>query len=341
MKLGLFDIMQIDPLRGETTQAMYGRRLNDLALADDLGLDAAFVAERHFLPTYAATSAVAWLAAASQRTSRMRLGSLAFTLPIKAPVQLAEDVAMIDHLSGGRLEVGFGLGHRAEELQALGQDPAQRVLLFQRRLALMQGLWHGGEVSLEQDDIVAREVTIHPLPLQEPHPPLWFAGTEPGAAHWMGAHGLGLAVGFKPTQALAPTIGAYLAGVEMMESPAERPLGRIIVMRNVYIADSDEQAIGEIADDFLRFEAFRGVGTEADRAERRDRAKEQAREMIRQEIMLAGSAETVARGMLDARNALKADTFLAGIYPMGIDDARIERCLRALAGPVKEAIAQS
>ncbi|MEJ7838154.1 MAG: LLM class flavin-dependent oxidoreductase, partial [Thermomicrobiales bacterium] len=93
MKVGLFDIMQLDPTRDESIHQMYQRRLSDLTLADDLGFDAAFFAERHFMRNYAIPSAVAWLAAASQRTSRMRLGSLAFTLPIKAPVQLAEDIA--------------------------------------------------------------------------------------------------------------------------------------------------------------------------------------------------------------------------------------------------------
>jgi alkanesulfonate monooxygenase SsuD/methylene tetrahydromethanopterin reductase-like flavin-dependent oxidoreductase (luciferase family) len=338
VKLGIFDIFQVDPLRNETTQAMYARRLRDLALIDQLGFDAAFCAERHFLASYVAPSAVAWLAAASQAAPRLRLGSLAFTLPIKAPVQLAEDVAMLDHLTAGRLEVGFGLGHRIEELQALGQDPGQRVPLFQRRLAMLQALWTGGAVSVEQDDVIAREVAIHPVPLQDPHPPLWFAGTEPYAAQWMGARGLGLAVGFKPTAALEPTVAAYLAGAALAEPTGERPLGRVIVMRNVYVAERDEQALEEIAADFLRFEDLRGTGGDASRADRRERALGQAQEMIRQDVMLAGSPETVAAGIAVARDRLKADTFLANVYGTGIDDARIERTLRLLAGPVRDAI---
>jgi alkanesulfonate monooxygenase SsuD/methylene tetrahydromethanopterin reductase-like flavin-dependent oxidoreductase (luciferase family) len=346
VNLGIFDIMQIDPTRSESIQQMFARRLDDLALCDELGFDAAFFAERHFLRNYAIPSATAWIAAASQRTSRMRIGSLGFTLPIKAPVQLAEDIAVLDQLSGGRLEVGFGLGHRIEELSALGQDPAMRVQLFQRRLAVLKALWTGGEVSMEQDDIVARSVAIYPLSLQRPHPPLWFAGTEPAAAHWMGANGLGLAVGFKPTQALAPTIGAFRAG-RQMHQPAKgndipRPLGSIICMRNVYIADSDEQAHREIADDLVRLnELMTGDSGEAGRADRRSQADEQTRGMIRDEIMFAGGADTVTQALLAAGKALEVDTFLANVYAMGVDDERIHRTLRTLAGPVRAALASS
>src|SRR5690606_37952044 len=109
---------------------MYAQRLDDLAAADELGFDVAFSAERHFLPHHVIPSATTWVAAATQRTSRMRLGMLGYTLPIRQPVQLAEEVAMADQLSGGRLEVGFGLGHRVEELVALGVDPENRVRIF-------------------------------------------------------------------------------------------------------------------------------------------------------------------------------------------------------------------
>jgi alkanesulfonate monooxygenase SsuD/methylene tetrahydromethanopterin reductase-like flavin-dependent oxidoreductase (luciferase family) len=342
VKLGIFDIMQIDPTRSESIQQMFARRLDDLALCDELGFDVAFFAERHFLRTYAIPSATAWIAAASQRTSRMRIGSLGFTLPIKAPVQLAEDIAVLDQLSGGRLEVGFGLGHRIEELSALGQDPQLRVQLFQRRLAVLKALWTGGEVSMEQDDVVARSVAIHPLSLQQPHPPLWFAGTEPAAAHWMGANGLGLAVGFKPTQ--APTVGAFRAGQQMAQpangNDVPRPLGNVICMRNVYIADSDDQAHREIEDDLVRLnELMTGESGEAGRADRRSHVEEQTQSMIRDEVMFAGGPDTVTQALLAAGKALQVDTFLANVYAMGVDDERIHRTLRALGGPVRAALA--
>jgi alkanesulfonate monooxygenase SsuD/methylene tetrahydromethanopterin reductase-like flavin-dependent oxidoreductase (luciferase family) len=342
MKLGLFDIMQLDPTRNETIQQMYARRLDDLALADGVGFDAAFIAERHFLPNYATPSAVTWIAAASQRTTRMRIGSLGFTLPIKAPVQLAEDLAVLDHLSGARLEVGFGLGHRVEELEALGYDPNQRIPMFQRRLAIVRALWTGGKITVEQDDVIARSLAIHPIPMQQPHPPLWFAGSDAAAAHWMGANGLGLAIGFKPTSSLIATVAAFKAGTAMMpdELRQESSLGRVMCMRNIYVADSDDQALDEIADDLVRLqELVEGSQGEGGRADRRTAARASAEQMIRNEVMIAGSVDTVTRAMLIAGEQLGVDTFLAGVYAMGLDDERIRRSLRLLAGPVRDVLA--
>ena len=231
-KLGLFDIMQIDPVLGHDVATMFTQRLDNLEYADTLGFAVAFTAERHFLPQYAASSATAWLAAASQRTKRMRLGAMGYTLPIKSPVQLAEDIAVLDLLSQGRLEVGFGIGHRVDELTALGVAAAERISLFQERLVLLKALWTGGQVSFQRRDVNIHEVMIAPLSVQEPHPPLWYAGTEPGAAKWMGANGLGLAVGFKPSAALVPAVAAFLAGrqsrtAEVVEADPLRPAGTV------------------------------------------------------------------------------------------------------------------
>ena len=127
IRLGLFDIMQVDPTDPADTAEVYRRRLDHLALADELGFAVAFTAERHFMAEYRCPAPCAWLGAASQRTRRIRLGVLAYTLPLHPPVALAEEVAVLDQLTGGRLEIGLGLGHRPEELVAVGVDPARRV----------------------------------------------------------------------------------------------------------------------------------------------------------------------------------------------------------------------
>ncbi|HQY31752.1 MAG TPA: LLM class flavin-dependent oxidoreductase, partial [Thermomicrobiales bacterium] len=131
IELGLFDIQQIDPLGEADPATWFQARLDDLAYADSVGIDIAFVAERHYLGTYRSQSASVWLGAASQRTRQMRLGALAWTLPITPPLRLAEEIANLDQISGGRIEIGLGLGHRVEELEANGVDPARRIDIFQ------------------------------------------------------------------------------------------------------------------------------------------------------------------------------------------------------------------
>ena len=191
--------------------------------------------------------------------------------------------------------------------------------------------------------MIARSLAIHPLPLQQPHPPLWFAGSEPAAAHWMGANGLGLAVGFKPTASLVQAVAAFKAGMAMMSDEHHQygPLGKVICMRNVYVADSDDHALDEIADDLMRLQELVATSHgEGGRADRRNAARASAEQMIRNEVMIAGSVDTVVRAMLTAGEQMGVETFLAGVYAMGLDDERVRRSLRLLAGPVRKAIAQ-
>ncbi|MGC4189690.1 MAG: LLM class flavin-dependent oxidoreductase [Thermomicrobiales bacterium] len=341
LSLGLFDIMQVDPGRESAIADLYAQRLDTLAFADVLGYTVAFSAERHFLPNYACPSATAWVAAATQRTSRMRLGMLGYTLPIHNPIALAEEIAVLDLLSRGRLEVGLGLGHRIEELVALGVDPGERITLFQERLAILQALWSGGTIAFERGGVVARDVAIAPLPEQTPHPPLWFAGTEPAGAHWMGARGLGLAVGFKPTQALIPAVAAFLAGravrtPEAVESEPARPAGTIALMRPVYLSDSDDRALDEIADDLLLLDEQLGnaVGP-GSRADRKADAQARAEGLLRDEVMFAGGVESVAQAIVQARKTLRFDLLLANVHAAGVSDERVQRTVRRLAEEVR------
>jgi alkanesulfonate monooxygenase SsuD/methylene tetrahydromethanopterin reductase-like flavin-dependent oxidoreductase (luciferase family) len=344
IQLGLFDIHQIDPTDQDDHGAVYRRRLDHLSLADELGLSFAFTAERHFLQTYRCPAPGAWLGAAAQRTQQIRLGVLAYTLPIHPPAALAEEVAVLDQLSGGRLEVGLGLGHRAEELVALGVDPAKRIEIFQERLMILRALWSGGQVSLASEHQTLKEVAIHPLPMQEPHPPLWYAGTQPAASSWAGTHGMNLAVGFAALRDLLPATAAFKAGRMALEQAGDDEIspalgGRIALMRHVYLAESDERARAEMSDDLVALRTHHGAG-EGSRAERTRQAESELDDLLRREVFIAGGPETVADGIWQARRALGIDLFLANLYPAHVDDDRVRRAIRLLAGDVKAALAE-
>jgi alkanesulfonate monooxygenase SsuD/methylene tetrahydromethanopterin reductase-like flavin-dependent oxidoreductase (luciferase family) len=338
VEIGIFDIKQVDPTDPGSHAEVYARRLRDLELADRLGLCYAFTAERHFMGQYRSPAPTAWLAAASQRTSSIRLGVLAYTLPLHQPAALAEEVAVLDHLSNGRIEVGLGLGHRAEELAAIGIDPADRIRSFQERFAVMQALWGGSVVTLETDLTTVRGIAINPLPVQKPMPPLWYAGGDESAAEWAAEKGMSLALGFKPASALSPSTSAFRRALKRHRRSAPNGetaprAGRIALMRHVYVAETDEAALSEMSADLYRLHAPAGPA-EGSRSDRKEDAVDAARKLIADEIFFAGSPATIARAILLEKARLGINVFLANIYSAGVEDERIHRMLSRLASEV-------
>ncbi|CAN5710617.1 LLM class flavin-dependent oxidoreductase [soil metagenome] len=336
MELGLFDILQIDPFDPRDHGQVYDQKLRDLERADQRGFRYYFTAERHFMPQFRCAAATPWISAIAQRTRSMRLGVMAYTLPIQDPVRLAEDIAMLDWLTDGRLEVGIGLGHRTEELVTLGVDPAQRIPIFQERAAVLQALWTGGSVSIESEHTLIRSAAISPVTKQQPNPPLWFAGSDPQAATWAGSIGLSLALGFKPATELEPAADAFHNAVKYrVNAKPERMLpgeGRLALMRQVYVAPTDQQALDEMSDDVYRLHQMSDQNSSA--SSDRDEARKSVESMIDDEIFIAGSPQTVASAILALGVTLGVDVFLANIYASGIDQPRIDRMLDLLSSEV-------
>lgn len=344
MQLGLFDIMQIDPLDPDDHAAVFRRRLDDLAYADELGFDVAFAAERHYLQHHRTPAPTAWIGAASQRTNRMRLGVLAYTLPIHSPARLAEEVAVLDQLTGGRFETGVGLGHRVDELIANGIDPAQRIPIYQERLAVMEALWSGAQVTLESEHTTTRGIAINPLPVQQPHPPLWYAGTDARASYWAGQHGMSLAVGFAPLRDLVPATAAFKAGRQALADDTERSDlpggGRIALMRHIYVAESDDQAFSEMRSDLARLTDLDPGGRDRSPEQRNADADAELQRLLDNEMFIAGGPATVADRIRLAEQGLGLDLILANVYAAGIDDKRVRRTMRLLATEVRDFLGQ-
>lgn len=336
VSFGLFDNLQIDPSDLRPAGEIFAQRLDDLAYAESVGLWGAFTAERHFWKLYRSVAPTAWVAAASQRTTTMRLGVLAYTLPLHEPARLAEEIAYLDTLSNGRLEVGVGLGHRPAELEQTGIDPHTRVPLFQERFAVLQGLLAGGTVTVDTEYHTLRDISAGMRPVQNPHPPIWFAGTETHAVSWAGINGLHLAVGFAPVKSLFPAVAAFRAAraarAEQVEDESTQLSGgRVAFMRHLYISDSDDLAKQEMVDDIYRLSGTDPRVLDGSRPNRREEAEAEAQRLVDQEAVLAGGVESVAERLKFARTVLGLDLFLGNVYPAGVEQERVRRTMRLLA----------
>lgn len=329
VSFGLFDICQND--RDLPTAQFWSEHLELARLADTLGLEYIFLAERHFLPVYRAATPALLLANLAATTTRARLGVMAWTLALHNPVLLAEQISALDHLSGGRLEVGAGLGHRPQEIAALGLPAEHRQAIFVESLLIMRRLWEGTPFNHDGALYHLRDVQVDP-PLQQPHPPLWYAGNDPNIAGWARRNGLNLAVGFQPDVALRTPAEAFAGGE-----------GKLAVMRHVYIAESDEAAHEEIIADLMR------VGAELAANPRtaqhapsgpvsRAEAERRYADMLAQQVLVAGGAATVATEIVRSLTALNATVFLANVHLTGVEDARLRTTLARFAQDVAPAV---
>ncbi|MCH8352099.1 MAG: LLM class flavin-dependent oxidoreductase, partial [Chloroflexi bacterium] len=111
----------------------------------------------------------------------MKLMTGILLLAYHNPVDIAEQVVTLDHISNGRFILGLGLGYREKELEAFGTNRRDRVSRFEESITLMKQLWTGEEVTFEGKHWQVHEARIALTPVQKPHPPIWIAAQSTGA----------------------------------------------------------------------------------------------------------------------------------------------------------------
>src|SRR5450755_5186095 len=172
MQFGIFD--QND--RGPSPLAeQYENRLKLIEFYDRAGFRAYHMSEHHSTPLNLTPSPSVFLAAAAQRTRRLRLGALVYILPAHHPLRLAEEICMLDHLSHGRLEVGVGRGASPHELQYFGVDPETAPAMYVEAYTVIRQALTQKLVNFSGKYYNFENVPVEIKPAQLPHPPFWYA----------------------------------------------------------------------------------------------------------------------------------------------------------------------
>lgn len=188
VRFGVFDSLDLGD-RVDPGQVL-AERLDFAVAAEAGGIDHYHVAEHHGTPLSVCPSPNLFLAALSQRTSRMRVGALVNVLPAHDPFRLAEDIAVLDQLTGGRLDVGVGSGVSPYELGYFGVAAGDAKAVYAEALAAMTGAWRSGRMSHQGKLLRSSGATLSVLPVQRPYPPLWYASSNTATAGWAGRHGV-------------------------------------------------------------------------------------------------------------------------------------------------------
>ncbi|MFQ5693581.1 MAG: LLM class flavin-dependent oxidoreductase [Nitrospinota bacterium] len=141
-------------------------------LAEEMGYDSVWMFEHHGIRECYASPLLA-LAALAARTRRVRLGTCVLLLPLSHPVHVAEDASLLDVMSGGRLILGVGLGSSPVEYGHLGVSLRERASRMAEGIQVLKRLWTEEDVTHRGWHYAFEGLTVHPRPVQRPHPPLW------------------------------------------------------------------------------------------------------------------------------------------------------------------------
>lgn len=196
MKFGLFYELQVArPWAPDDEYRIFNDALEEVALADRLGFDQVWAVEHHFLEEYSHSSAPeVFLAAASQRTTRIRLGHGIVQLPaeINHPARVAERIAVLDLLSHGRADFGTGEGSSTAELDGFGVEwDTKRAQWVDNLDAVTRMMVEEPFAGWQSDWLRMPPRNVVPKPRQKPHPPLWVACSQPSTIELAASRGIG------------------------------------------------------------------------------------------------------------------------------------------------------
>src|SRR5262245_15720036 len=153
----------------------YREALEEVTRAEELGFDSVWMEEHHSVTNHYWPSPLTVLAGFATRTSRMTLGTDIVVAAFHHPVRLAEDVAMLDVMSGGRFVLGIAIGYKPDEFALYGVDLAKRGARFEEQLTIVKGLWTEERFAF-RGAYYTVDGRLEPKPITRPHPPLWIGG---------------------------------------------------------------------------------------------------------------------------------------------------------------------
>jgi len=208
--------------------------------ADDLGFDWVSLTEHHYSPRILSPNPMVLGGAVSQRVKRAKIAVLGPILPLVNPIRLAEEYAVLDNLSGGRLIAGFLRGI-PNEFQTYGVNPAETRDVFEEALSLILRAWTEPEpFAWEGRHFRYRMVSVWPRPAQDPYPPIYMSGKAPESGIFAARHHFGMSLSFNSLEECLDSVGFYR---QQCEAAGWQPTPDQVLYRHFcYVAETDEEA---------------------------------------------------------------------------------------------------
>ena len=333
MEFGLFTEFNTPP--GTSHAAAFDEAMTEVARAEDLGFDAVSLAEIHFQRDRSVLASPLVIAAAlAERTRRLRIGIAVQVLPISHPIHLAEDIATVDQLSHGRLDLGVGRSGLPDHYRGFNVAYAESRERFHETLEILKKAWTNERFTHEGKYFQFRDVCVMPKPYQKPYPPIRVAATTEETYPMVGRMGLPifLAVRTTPIAHLERCIGSYHEAWRAAGHPGR---GEVALIVPVYVAETAQAAREEPEASMMYF--LRSIGEMlatgvTRRSEDGERLLRMPYDEVLKELAVYGTPETVADRLLELREALGYSTLSVWMNSGGqVPHERVMRSMRLFA----------
>jgi len=343
---------------GMTPHQRYEQLWRELQLCDELGFDYGFCVEHHFRPDESWMSSPSLYAVgAGARTRRMRIGPMGYIVPLYHPLRLAEEIAIVDQMLGGRMELGLVPGISADYFRPFGLDYEFRkspTLEFVDYLRAAYG--EKQPFSFHGDNHHTDQAILSVYPLQSPHPPIWMMSRDPQTLEFCAKNGIhpGYFLVYPRLDAAPP----YRKFLEDWEKAgwAHRP--RIAYCTIVYVDETDEKALevglqrasrayegflaapkpGETFEDRVRAHAKKFIGRGEDGAAVLMANLFDPDFLMKQDLVFIGSPETVAKKIRATAQSGMFNTFMGEFNFSDLAEADLMRSIRLFGEKVIPAL---
>jgi alkanesulfonate monooxygenase SsuD/methylene tetrahydromethanopterin reductase-like flavin-dependent oxidoreductase (luciferase family) len=237
MEFGIFDHVDRSNL---PLADYYEARLKIIEAYDRHGFFAYHMAEHHATPLGMVPSPSVFMAAIAQRTKRLRFGPMVYALPLYHPLRMIEEICMVDQMSRGRIEIGFGRGSSATEIEFYGEDPADSQAVYNEALELIIRGLTTSSLTFEGKHFNCKDVPMTLEPYQKPYPPIWYGVHAPDSAERAAKRGLKV-IDLDTPAATRECFDRFRA--TWQDARRGEPLPLMGIGRFIVLGDSDAEAL--------------------------------------------------------------------------------------------------
>jgi alkanesulfonate monooxygenase SsuD/methylene tetrahydromethanopterin reductase-like flavin-dependent oxidoreductase (luciferase family) len=333
--------MECDYRDSSTQEEAFSEAFEQMQLAEDLGLDGIWLAERHFaapknpqdpggtgIPSVVSVPLIVASAMAA-RTQRIRIGLAVAVLPLCHPIRMAEEAATVDQISQGRLDFGVGRSGFARSYEGYGIPYGESRERFDESLEVILKAWTNERFSHEGQFYSFDNVCVLPKPYQQPHPPFRVAATTRETFPHVGRRGFPVFVGLRGMDVpeLSQSLESYRDAWKEAGHPGN---GDVLLRMPLYVAETEEKAqsepevstmsaYGRLARNYANSSTVAGMTQTSERAERGERLAAVTYEDVLRDRVAYGNAETVAERLMELTEELHLSGIIAEINVGGLN----------------------